>query len=72
MAKQDDTTFTAISFGNFVKNAESLRKEQAIEAAKRAALREMSRFRKRKASGGDDTSGEKPMEYLGNLLSNAT
>ena len=46
-AKLDDTTLTAISVGNFVKNAESLRKKRAIEAAKQAALREMSRFQKR-------------------------
>jgi len=33
MAKLDNTTFTAISFGNFVKNAERLRKIRAIEPA---------------------------------------
>jgi hypothetical protein len=30
MSKLDNTTFTAISFGNFVKNAESLRKKRAV------------------------------------------
>ena len=44
-AKLDDTTLTAISIGNFVKDAEALRKKRAAEAAKQAALREMKRFR---------------------------
>ena len=70
MAKLDDTTFTAISFGNFVKNAESLRKKRAIEAARQDALREMKRFRKRKASGEADNTSESTMEYAGNLLCN--
>ena len=47
MAKLDNTTLTAISVGNFVKNAEHLRKKRAIESARQAALREMSRFRNR-------------------------
>ncbi|MDR0490154.1 MAG: IS5 family transposase [Oscillospiraceae bacterium] len=47
MAKLDNTTLTAISIGNFVKNAESLRKKRAIEAARKAGLREMHRFRGR-------------------------
>ena len=49
-AKLDDTTLTAISVGNFVKNAESLRKKRAIEAEKREGLRQMSLYRKRAAS----------------------
>ena len=44
-AKLDDTTLTAISIGNFVKDAEALRKKRAAEAAKQAALRDMKRFR---------------------------
>ena len=72
MAKLDNTTLTAISVGNFVKNAESLRKNRVVEAAKQAALREMNRFRKRKARGDADTSGETTMEYPENLLFNLT
>jgi len=34
MAKLYNTAFTAISFGNFVKNAESLRRKRAIEPAR--------------------------------------
>jgi len=49
-AKLDDTTLTAISIGNFVKNAESLRKKRAIEAEKRESLRQMSLYRKRALS----------------------
>jgi len=45
MAKLDDTTLTAISIGNFVKNAEHLRKKRAIESAQQAVLKAMSRFR---------------------------
>jgi len=41
-AKLDDTTLTAISVGNFVKNAERLRKERANEAKKQGRQREMS------------------------------
>jgi hypothetical protein len=46
-AKLDDTTLTAISVGNFVKNAESLRKKRAIEAENRERQRQMSLYRKR-------------------------
>jgi hypothetical protein len=46
-AKLDNTTLTAISVGNFVKNAESLRKKRAVEEARKAGLREMHRFRSR-------------------------
>jgi len=49
-AKLDNTTLTAISVGNFVKNAERLRKERAIEAEKREGLRQMSLYIKRAAS----------------------
>jgi DNA-binding ferritin-like protein len=48
-AKLDNTTLTAISVGNFVKNAECLRKKRAIEAAKREELRQMSLYKKRAA-----------------------
>ena len=68
MAKLEDTTLTAISVGNFVKNAERLRKKRAIEAAKQASLREMKRFRKHKASDAVETSGEATMEYPEYLL----
>jgi len=50
MEKLDDTTLTAISVGNFVKNAEHLRKKRAIESAQQTALQEMSRFRNRATS----------------------
>jgi len=43
--KLDDTTLTAISVGNFVKDAEALRKKRAIEAAQRESLKQMKRFR---------------------------
>jgi hypothetical protein len=49
-AKLDNTTLTAISVGNFVKNAERLRKMRAKEAAKREEMRQMSLYRKRAAS----------------------
>jgi len=44
MAKLDTTTFTAISVGNFVKNAEYLRKKRAIEAAKKESIRRMNLY----------------------------
>ena len=49
-AKLDNTTFTAISVGNFVKNAEHLRKKRAKEAAKREELRQVSLYSKRAES----------------------
>jgi len=49
-AKLDDTTLTAISVGNFVKNAERLRKKRAVEAAERERQRQMSLCIKREAS----------------------
>ena len=47
MAKLDNTTLTAISFGNFVKNAECLRRKRVVEFARQAIQRQMSRFLKR-------------------------
>jgi hypothetical protein len=44
-AKLDDTTFTAISIGNFVKNAEKLRKLRVLAEIKEAVHRQMKRFR---------------------------
>jgi hypothetical protein len=54
MAKLDNTTLTAISFGNFVKNAELLRRKRVIESVRQAIKRQMSRFRKRPV--GDTTA----------------
>ena len=44
-AKLDNTTFTAISMGNFVKNAEKLRKLRVLVEIKEAVHRQMKRFR---------------------------
>jgi len=46
MAKLDNTALTAISFGNFVKNTECLRKRRVIESARQAIQRQIRRFRK--------------------------
>ena len=57
-AKLDNTTRTAISFGNFVKNAECLRRKRAIESARQAIQRQVSRFRKRPVSTSTVASAE--------------
>ena len=43
-AKLDGTALTAMSVGNFVKDAEALRKKRAIEAAQRESLKQMKRY----------------------------
>jgi len=50
MAKLHDTTFTAISVGNFVKNAELLRKKTVAASAQQTVLGQLGRLCKKAAN----------------------